>query len=44
MDIIVFTPTVVGANTSGIFGPGLFFDGAAHGLNGEDLNGIALGD
>jgi hypothetical protein len=41
-DVFVFTPTSLGATTSGTFSPTLFFDGSVLGLAGNDLSAIEL--
>jgi hypothetical protein len=41
-DVFVFTPTTLGANTSGSFSPSLYFDGSAFGLAGNDVFAIDL--
>jgi hypothetical protein len=41
-DVFVFTPTMLGSTTQGTFGPGLFFDGSAFGLSGNDVFAIDL--
>ena len=39
-DILTFTPTSTGPNTSGTFAP--FWDGSANGLTGENIDGLFL--
>jgi hypothetical protein len=39
-DVFVFTPTSLGATTSGSYSPTLFFDGSVFGLGSNDVNAI----
>ena len=41
-DVFVFTPTTLGATTSGTFSSTLYFDGSAFGLGGNDIAAIDL--
>jgi Fibronectin type III domain len=41
-DVFVFTPTTLGASTSGTFDSTLYFDGSAFGLGGNDITAIDL--
>jgi hypothetical protein len=41
-DVFVFTPSALGSATAGAFGPGLFFDGSAYGLSGNNVYAIDL--
>jgi hypothetical protein len=41
-DVFVFTPTTLGASTSGTFTTTLYFDGSAFGLGGNDVAAIDL--
>jgi len=41
-DVFVFTPTTLGATTSGTFSPSLYFDGSAFGLSSNDIFAIDL--
>lgn len=41
-DVCVFTPSTLGAVTSGAFSPVLFFDGSVYGLEPTDVVGIGL--
>jgi fibronectin type 3 domain-containing protein len=41
-DVFVFTPTTLGATTSGAFSSMLYFDGSAFGLGGNDIAAIDL--
>jgi len=42
-DLFAFTPTALGASTSGTYGPGLTLDGSRYGLTPFNLDGIYLG-
>jgi hypothetical protein len=42
-DVFIFTPTSLGNNTSGSFGPGLYFDGDANGFGSERIDALAIG-
>ena len=42
-DVFIFTPSSLGSHTSGIFGPGLYFDGSAHGFGSERIDALAIG-
>ena len=41
-DVIAFTPSSLGSNTSGSFA--LFLDGSAYGLSADDVDGVFLGN
>jgi hypothetical protein len=41
-DAVAFTPTGLGQNTAGAFGPGLAFDGSLYGLGPFNVDGIHL--
>jgi hypothetical protein len=41
-DAFVFTPSSLGVNTAGTYGPGLFVDGSMFGIGGNDIMGIDL--
>jgi VCBS repeat-containing protein len=41
-DVVVFTPSTLGASTSGSFATPLFFDGSLYGLAANDLTSIEL--
>ena len=41
-DVLVFTPTTLGTNTSGTYRSTLFFDGSRYGLAGNDVLAIDL--
>ena len=41
-DVFVFTPTRTGSTTAGSYSPALAFDGSPVGLDGNDINDIAL--
>jgi hypothetical protein len=41
-DVVVFTPTALGAATAGTFSSTLYFDGSAFGLAANDVFAIDL--
>jgi hypothetical protein len=41
-DVLVFTPSSLGATTQGTFAPARFFDGSIHGLGANDISAIDL--
>jgi hypothetical protein len=41
-DVFVFTPATLGSSTTGTYGSGLYFDGSAFGLGGNDIFAIDL--
>ena len=41
-DVFTFLPTSLGPRTSGVYSPGLYFDGSQHGLEANDLVAVDL--
>jgi hypothetical protein len=41
-DIFICHPVSLGANSACTFGPGLYFDGSAHGIGSEQLDGFTI--
>ena len=39
-DVFAFTPSSLGTNTAGVFGPGLLLDGSAYGLSANDVTAV----